>query len=135
MDGGYENDCQKMLWTGIQYLSKVDQPEKLLQGTHGISAVAGKNNMLGLEEGTPVVFYGICFTPESFKECSDLIHKVAPGCTGAMYQAVVGHLRFIAKNGLQKWHEELKAYREKEQPLDFDLDTLTLLNIPKEIDG
>jgi len=127
MGDGYEEACQKMLWTGIQYLSKIDNPERLLQGTHGMKAKAGKGNMLGIQEGETVEFYGICYTPESFKECEDAMMKaVNNDCTGAMYQCVVGHLKFIAKNGLQKWHEELKQGRKDEQALEFDLTTMTI---------
>ena len=125
--GGYENACQRMLWTGIKYLSKIDNPEKLLQGTHGLQGKAAKDNILEIEEGTQIQFYGICYTPESFKECeAEMMKAVNNDCTGAMHQAVVGHLRFISKNGLQKWHEELKKARPDEKPMKFDLEIMKI---------
>ncbi len=109
--GGYEEACQKMLWTGIKYLSKVDQPEQILKGRSEYKHI-----------------YGIVELPESFDECKEEMYKaVNNDCTGAMMQAVTGHLKFIATNGFKKWHEELKTGRKDEQALDFDLDSMRLV--------
>lgn len=104
---GYEAVCQKALWAGIQYLTKVDRPDKILDKTVEFTNI-----------------YGICETPESAKELeaiwSKMDKEVFQGWTGAQHQAVVGHLRFIAKNGLQGWLDEFK--NEPNRIFEFDLD-------------
>jgi len=107
---GYEEGCQKMLWTGIKYLAKYDQPSDLLKGTASFENV-----------------FGLIDTPESFKECKELMLKVNEGCSGAQYHGTVNHLMYIAKHGLKKWHEELTKSRPNDKPFDFDLDSMTIV--------
>lgn len=106
---GYEAVCQRALWEGIQYLAKVDRPEKILDKTGSFKNV-----------------YGICETPESAKELEDIWSKldkeVFHGWTGAQHQAVVGHLQFIAKNGINKWLDEFKDSPDR----IFDIDLIEL---------
>lgn len=106
---GYEAVCQRALWEGIDYLSKCDRPEKILDKSSGFKNV-----------------YGILETPESAKELeaiwSKLDKEVFKGWTGGQHQAVVGHLMFIAKNGVQKWLDEFK--NEPERIFEIDLTEL-----------
>ena len=104
---GYEAVCQRALWEGIQYLAKVDRPDKILDKSSGFKNV-----------------YGIIETPESAKELeaiwSRLDKEVFNGWTGAQHQAVVGHLMFISKNGVQKWLDEFKDQPDRIFEIDLD---------------
>lgn len=111
MGGGYENACQKMLWTGLNYLLKFDHPEDFLKGRSEFKHI-----------------YGIVNLPFAFDECKEeMLKAVNNDCTGAMMQVVTGHLKYITHNGFDKWHEEMKAGRKNEEPLDFDLENMTLV--------
>lgn len=102
---GYERVCQQALWAGIKYLSKLDKPSEFVQGI-----IEYKN------------ITGIAVTPESWNELETIWSKMDKdmwhGWTGAQHQAVVGHLRFIAKNGVQKWLGEFKEDRKFEIDLE-----------------
>lgn len=106
---GYEAVCQRALWEGIKYLAKVDRPDKILDKTLEFKHI-----------------FGIAETPESAKELetiwSKLDKEVFKGWTGAQHHVVVGHLRFIGKNGLQKWLDEFKD--EPDRIFEMDLDKL-----------
>ena len=112
---GYEQVCQQALWLGIQWLSKQDNSYDIFKGTGSF------NNVFGLIE-----------TPESCKELesiwSDWDNRVWKGWSGAQHHAVVNHLRFIAKNGLQKWRQEIKENRPQDKPMRFDIEKMELLN-------
>lgn len=92
-DTGYEQACQNMLQSGFEWLEK--QKESISETD--LKAKTYKN------------IYGI-FEPESpsAKELSKAVVAAVPDCTGAMHQAVMQHLFYIAKNGLEKWKEETK---------------------------
>ena len=132
MPFGYEEGCQKMLWTGIKYLSKIDNAKDIFRGMHETILKANKDaNLFGVipvKKGEIIDCYGILNTPESCMELESEMMKAVNDCTGAMHQCVMGHLRFIAEHGLEKWHQELKDARKDDQPLQFDLDTMTLLS-------
>jgi hypothetical protein len=87
---GYEKACQDMLQAGFVFLETHKDKRKL-------TATAYQN------------VYGI-FDPKSekAKELSKAVVKAHPDCTGAMHQAVMGHLFYIAHNGVDKWKEEIK---------------------------
>ena len=86
----YEEACQKMLQAGWEWLN-----------TH-----KEQNDLKGIiHEG----IYGI-FEPNS-KDAEDLsnaVVKAVPDCSGAMHQAVMSHLFFINKEGLDKWKSKVK---------------------------
>lgn len=109
---GYEAVCQRALWEGILYFSKIDNPDKILDKTLEFKHI-----------------YGIAETPESAKELetiwSKLDKKVFHGWSGAQHQAVVGHLRFIGKNGIDKWLKEF----EKTPDRIFEINLEKLLNL------
>jgi len=100
MGGGYEGMCQRMLARGVAYLAEVQPPIEMwakateYQNIVGIMTVEGAD-LKGLE---------------------DAIIRKGDDCTGAMHQAVMGHLRYIHKHGHAKWLEEMSAARE---PADF----------------
>ena len=92
MGGGYEATCQRMLWAGVKFMKTLKNPKDLM-----------------LEA--------------NFAECQKAMYAVdgGSGCTGAMMGKVTGHLRFFSRNGYDKWFEALRAYREPEGPIDFEL--------------
>jgi hypothetical protein len=83
----YEQDCQKMLQQGFEWLE-----------THRKAKLKGHSYQN---------IYGI-FEPDSkdAKELSTATTKDVD-CTGAMHQAVMSHLFYIWKNGLEKWKQEV----------------------------
>lgn len=89
----YEKACQSMLqkgWDWLQNRSNVKLKAYTYQGVYGI------------------------LTPDSneAKELSEVISTaVDGGCTGAMHQAVMQHLMYINKNGIDKWIKEIKAFK------------------------
>ncbi len=87
----YEKACQDMLQAGFEWLEKNRAKKFNLKG-HTYKGV-----------------YGI-FEPDSkeVKELSEVICKTHFGITGAQHHAVMGHLFFIAKNGIKKWKSEIK---------------------------
>lgn len=130
MPDGYEEGCQKMLWTGIKYLSRIDNAEEIFKGMYEPVMKAKKDTKLfgviDVKAGETVELVGVLDTPESCRELESEMMKATPGCSGAMHQFVMGHLRYIAEHGLQGWHKELKEARKDENPYDFDLDTMTI---------
>lgn len=96
MGGGYENECQKMLAAGEQWIkdngeAKSKLSAKSYDGIYGI-----------LEPNSPET-----------EDLSKSIVAVADDCTGAMHQCVMGHLMFIAKEGKDKWFELFKDQPER----------------------
>ncbi len=93
MGGGYENECQRMLWNGINYLEANPDIKPNLQKAY--STYQG--------------IYGICTSEtEAARRLDKAVMNGIDDATGAMHQCVVGHLLFIAKNGVNKWLDEFK---------------------------
>jgi len=104
MGGGYERQCQIMLWRGVQHLERV-QPS--------VAMWDGATEYVGI--------YGVMVTDGAeLKALEDAIIHKGDDVTGAMHQCVMGHLRFIHRNGLDKWAQELKADRAPEECSTFD---------------
>lgn len=88
--GGYEKACQDMLQAGWEWMCQ--------------------NREKGLAGNTYKNVYGI-FKPgnQATEELSKTIVAASGGdCSGAMHQAVMGHLMYINTNGLDKWMEEVR---------------------------
>lgn len=131
---GYENACQKMLWTGIKYLSKLDCPLEIFKGTHETKLRATKDTKLfgavEVKQGETINLVGILNTPESCRELeAEMMKSVDNDCTGAMHQYVMGHLKYIAEHGLQGWHKELQTHRQDEKPIKFNLEKMELVGL------
>lgn len=88
-NGDYEECCQRMLEAGMKWLNE-----------HGNADLRAK----GLKD-----VYGLLMpdTPET-EELSEAITGAVEDCTGAMHHAVMSRLMFIAKNGWDKYCEELR---------------------------
>lgn len=90
--GGYEDACQRMLWRGVAYLSEVQPPLEIWDGVHGYKG-----------------FYGILHTEGTgARELEDAMLSGEDDVTGAMHQAVMGHLRAIHEHGVDWWLDELR---------------------------
>ena len=85
----YEKGCQNMLQIGFEWLCK-HAKAKLKGHTY--------NGIYGIFESDS----------KDAKELSKIITKAEPGCTGAMHQSVMGHLFYIATDGIEKWKKEVK---------------------------
>ena len=90
--GGYEQTCQKMLRNGIEFLK--GKPDFDWSGY-----IQYKN------------VYGICTAVnEDAKALDDAIKEGTDGTTGAMHQAVIGHLAYVHKNGYEAWLKEAQKH-------------------------
>lgn len=88
-DTDYEEACQTMLQAGYEWLVQ-----------HGKEA--------DLKANTIKNAYGILIPKsEDAKALSEAIAKVVPDCSGAMHQAVMGHLFAINRVGLTAWKKEV----------------------------
>lgn len=94
MGGGYENVCQRMLKNGREFLKKHGELKASLHGYANI--------------------YGVCDVKgEDAEALEKAVMEGIEDCTGAMHQAVMGHLFFIAKSGEEKWLGEFKDTPER----------------------
>ena len=94
---GYEETCQNMLQAGYNWLVKEQKKRKI-----ELSAMTYRD------------VYGI-FIPisDNAKELSKVIVEASGNdCTGAMHQAVMSHLFYIWKYGVDKWKEDAKKRKK-----------------------
>ena len=106
MCGSYEDGCQKMLWAGVKYMDTVRNAQDIMKGRKTYK------NIYGIVDMSPL-----------FDECKKVMLKaVNNDCTGAMMQAVTGHLKYIVENGYEKWFEHMRLHRGSEQPMEFELE-------------
>lgn len=113
MGDHYEKTMQKLLWTGIRYLSKVDNAEDLFRGTHELNLKATHDTSffgeIPVKKGDTVSLIGVLATPESLKELEELMSvAVNKDWTGMQHATVMGHLEQIAKHGYQWWIDQFK---------------------------
>ena len=88
--GGYEAMCQTLLWRGIVYLAEVKPPLDMWKNATSYQGV-----------------YGILQTEgQDLKALEEAIIRPGDDVTGAMHQAVMGHLHVIHTNGLDGWLAE-----------------------------
>ena len=122
---GYEEACQKMLWTGIRYLSKLDVPLDIFKGTHDTKLKASKDTKLfgavDVKAGDTIELIGILNTPDSCRELEkEMSDAVNSDVTGAMHQYVMGHLRYIAEHGVTGWLDSFKDDKDRTYEIDVD---------------
>lgn len=87
--GGYEESCRKMILAGVEWLES--NPES-------------SPKFSTLKD----VFGIVCDENDDAKELENVIVSSVPDCTGAMVQAVIGHLMFIKDNGWDRYVEEME---------------------------
>lgn len=112
MSGVYEESCQKLLWTGIKYLSKIDNAFDLFKGSHGLNYKAlGNTSLFGeipMKKNDIVQIHGVLITPESLREMENEMSKAVNGdWSGMQHETVIGHLEKIAEHGLEWWLNDL----------------------------
>jgi hypothetical protein len=104
MGGGYELCCQTMLLRGIAFLAQ--NPDftfdKAYSGFKGV--------------------YGLCMSKNENAKTLDEVITKGTDCTGAMHQAVIGHLSYIHKNGYEKWLSNFED--EPDRIYEIDVETL-----------
>lgn len=88
--GGYEQGCQDMLEAGCKWLEH--------------------NKSAKLEAHSYSNVYGLLI-PDSddAKELEKVVLAACEGCSGAMHYAVMSRLFYIAKNGWDRYCQELRA--------------------------
>jgi hypothetical protein len=92
--GGYEKTCQDMLENGVKWLTK-NSERRDLKG-HSYEDV-----------------YGIMVADsDDAKEMEKAMMADIDDCTGAMHQAVMSRLFFIAKNGWEAYCAELREHEK-----------------------
>lgn len=122
MGGSYELACQAMLLRGMAYLAqnpnfKFDESYKTYKG-----------------------IYGVCVSQtEQAKTLDEVITKDI-GCTGAMHQAVIGHLFYIHNNGYYAWLDDFKdepgrIYEIDRETLEQELNKEIMLHKEKVAKG
>ena len=108
-DAGYENACQKMLWTGVKYM--------MHSGKLPLSILNDRKEYQNV--------YGYCEYPENFDECKKLISEsVNNDYTGAMMQCITSHMKYIAENGLETWNHDMK--KDRVHIFEFNMTTMSL---------
>ncbi len=93
--GGYEEVCRVMLKAGLEFWDQ--QPESFdprYKSMKGVFGLLLDNN-------------------EDAKKLDDAIIAVANGATGAMHQAIVGHIFFIRQNGWDAYVREMSERKEE----------------------
>lgn len=120
----YESSCQKLLWTGIRYLTKIDNPFELFKGSHSINLKALKDtSMFGepVKRGDSIQIQGVLVTPPSLKEMEEAMSKSVNGdWTGMQHQTVIGHLEKIAEHGYEWWLEQFKNKPDRYYEIDVN---------------
>lgn len=104
--GDFEEDCQKMLWLGANYISEIDFPAECFQGVFDI-----KNSKY----------------PKRFYPIKNYIEEHFKGATDAKYAIIIKHMEFLAKKGYPEWHAELTLIRPAHERLKFSLDEWKLV--------
>ena len=104
MGGDYEATVQKMLTAGLKYLS--DHSSFDWKGYKQFSDITG-----------------ICLSEnEDAKALDKVLLEAANGdCTGAMHQATVNHLAYIAAHSYSAWVAHIRKHRNKPGDI-YDLD-------------
>lgn len=123
MGGHYELTCQKLLWTGIKYLAKIDNQVDIFRGTHGINFKAIQDTSffgeIPVKKGETIEIHGVLETPESLKEMEKEMSKAVDGdWTGMQHETVIGHLQKIAENGYDWWLEQFKDQPKRIYEID-----------------
>lgn len=92
MGEGYEDECQAMLWRGVDYLLRVQPDPEMWKG-----ASSYKN------------IYGVLMTEGAELKALEK-EVVGEDCTGAMHQAVMSHLAYIHRHGHGGWLDKARAH-------------------------
>lgn len=90
MGGGYEDQCQRMLWRGVAHLAEAKPPPKMWKQATTYQGI-----------------YGIMMTEgDALKALEAAIIQPGDDATGAMHQAVMSHLAYIHRHGVEQWLQD-----------------------------
>lgn len=97
MSDSYEEACQEMLQAGYEYL--LAHPDSELKGSRPT----------GMIKDVKIDTFGM-FDPENeeTEQLSEVVINAVDDCTGAMEHAVMNHLLYISKHGLEGWWKKAK---------------------------
>src|ERR1043166_3786988 len=111
--GGYELQCQKMLWRGVRHLETVAPPLEMWKNA----------------KSSPQI-YGVVLTEGADLEALEqAIILKGDDATGAMHHCVMEHLCYIHRNGLEKWAAELRPHRNGKS-FQFDDEKMEFVGPP-----
>lgn len=121
----YERTCQKLLWAGIKYLSRVDNAKDLFKGTGKLNYKALEDTSffgeIPLKKGDTLEISGILVTPPTLKEMENEMSKAVDGdWTGMQHETVIGHLQKIAEFGYEWWLNEFKDQPHRIYEIDVN---------------
>ena len=110
--GGYEIACQPMLKQGVDYLTDHPNLDPQFHGFKGL--------------------FGICMEDNADAKAltKAVLFEVPGGPTGAMHQAVIGHLMRISQVGWDRWLQQLGRSRQIEIPFETAQQMREYLNDP-----
>lgn len=90
--GGYEKACRDMVIAGVEWIDKHKKSNPKFSSFKNVYGIINEEN-------------------DEAKELTKVMLKASgDDCTGAMMQATVGHVLFIAKNG---WDEYVKKMKKQ----------------------
>lgn len=87
--GGYEETCRKMVIAGVEWFDKNPKANPKFKEYKNIYGIISEEN------------------PEAKSLTDTMFEASGNECTGAMMQACVNHCLFAAKNGWEKYMEEM----------------------------
>lgn len=96
--GAYEDACQDMLEAGATWLA-----ERVKKDVQTQLALHNHSEIYGV----------LTAASDDAKALEDVVVAAADGCTGAMHQAVMMRLGFIASNGWDAYCSEVRAAHVK----------------------
>ena len=104
MGGGYEEMCQRMLWRGVAHLAEAQPPIAMWKQAKSFENI-----------------YGVLITEgEDLKALEHSIIRDGDDVTGAMHQAVMGHLFYIHHHGQAAWLQEVRKAHPEDSSLEWE---------------
>jgi len=92
--GSYEKECRKMLKAGLEWFDENPKAEPKFKGFKNVYGLIIEDN-------------------KDAKALSKAVTDVTDDCTGAMHQAVITSVRWIRKNGWDKYVKEMSKKTKK----------------------
>lgn len=90
--------CQKMLWRGVAHLAEVNPPVEMWEHAKTYPGI-----------------YGVMSTEgQHLKDLEAAILHEGEDATGAMHHAVMSHLAYIHKYGVDAWLKEAEKHLKPE---------------------
>lgn len=94
LDTGYEKACRAMVVAGIEWLTAHPDADPKFHGFKGVYGYIVEDN-------------------DDAKALTQAVLKACPDCSGAMMQAVINHVFYARKNGVEAYRAMLLKPQEK----------------------